>query len=122
MSVMKQMTHPLSGKKVLVVGLGISGRSAAHFLLKRGVSVFGVDSNKAVVEGEHAEIAQLRQQGMTISYDHLPCDLRQFNGVVISPGVPSTHSYYKQALEIGLDVIGEVELACREMTQKCVAI
>ena len=39
----------LKGKKVLVVGLGISGRSAAQFLLKRGASVVGVDQNREVL-------------------------------------------------------------------------
>ena len=47
---MKFQIPQLKGKSVLVIGLGISGRSAAAFLLSHGAIVAGVDQNNELLE------------------------------------------------------------------------
>lgn len=108
-------------KCVLVLGLGISGRSAVQFLLKKGASVIGADCNedKLKVDGE---LAALRKQGLKTMLDSEVFDIRQFDLLVVSPGIPTTHFLYEHALLAGIEIIGEVELACRFITQKCLAI
>lgn len=98
--------------KTLVIGLGISGRSAADFLLKQGHQVWGVDSNNLLLQ-TNPEIQKLRQKGLHAFHDSQRIEISQFNSVVVSPGIPQSDKLYAQAVEADLDIMGEVELACR---------
>lgn len=105
---------------VLVLGLGISGRSAVQFLLNRKASVTGVDKNPNLFEEE--EVSALCRQGMAFLHEGSAIDVPSFDLLVVSPGVSPGHPIYAQALECGIEVIGEAELACREITKKCLAV
>jgi UDP-N-acetylmuramoylalanine--D-glutamate ligase len=102
----------MKNKKTLVIGLGVSGRSAVEFLLKKDARVWGVDSNRELLQN-NAEIAALRQMGLHASHDQDELNIHNFDLVVVSPGIPRTHPLYRQALEQKKEIIGEVELACR---------
>lgn len=108
-------------KNVLVVGLGLSGKAAAQFLLKRGASVWGVDRNPNLVKKDK-DILQLVQQGLIVCSEPQPLDLQRFDSVVVSPGIPPTNFYYAAALASGVEIMGEVELACRFIKQPLLAI
>lgn len=101
----------LNDKKVLVIGLGASGQSAAAFLLRQKACVIGVDSNPEQLAS--APIESLRCQGMKTAHEHELTDLADLDLVVISPGVPPTTPLCQNAKALGIEVIGEVELACR---------
>lgn len=111
----------LKNKRVLLLGLGVSGQAAAHFLLRRGAKVVAADSNADLL-GTNPVIADLRLKGLETVSDKLPIEMGSFDLVVVSPGIPVSHAYYQKAKAHQLEIIGEVELACREITQKCVAI
>lgn len=112
----------LDGKKVLVLGLGLSGQSAARFLLRRGAHVFAVEDNQARLQSDEG-IAGLKCGGLEVVEDSSRWSVGgAIDFVVASPGVPPSHPYYAGALERGIEVVGEVELACRWLTQPCVAI
>lgn len=111
----------LKGARVLVIGLGISGQSAVSFLLKREALVVGVDSNP-MLDSTHEKISVLCSQGMSFLREGSITDINEFDLVVVSPGISRSHPLYVKALERGIEVIGEVELACREITTKCVAV
>lgn len=99
-------------KHVLVLGMGLSGRSAARFLLAYGAQVHGVDKDQKLLR-ENLEIQELLPQGLEVSSD---LDLAASSGydlIVLSPGVPQTHPMVQQARLQGLPVIGEIELGCR---------
>lgn len=118
---MLQNAPKLKGKRVLVLGLGISGQSAVQFLLKRKVAVVGVDRNPELAKSNE-KVAALCHQGMVFAHESRIQDLTEFDFIVVSPGVPSIHPLYSQAIEQGIEVVGEIELACREITQKCLAV
>lgn len=118
---MEQTTLSLSGKRVLLLGLGISGQSAAQYMLRRGADVTSVDSNQKRLEND-AGIALLRNKGLVTQHESVKLDLKSFDLLVVSPGIPTTHPHYAEAKALGLRITGEVELACQEITQKCVAI
>lgn len=123
---MPQKAHPLRKKRVLVLGLGLSGQSAANFLLQRGAVVVGADSNRELLS-THPKIAELQSRGMEITHDSQAWDCSGFDLIVVSPGIPSTHPCCSQAHSLGIEVIGEVELACRELrdqslSRRCVAV
>jgi UDP-N-acetylmuramoylalanine--D-glutamate ligase len=111
----------LNGKKVLVIGLGISGRAAVRFLLSRNAIVTAVDGNADVVKN-NAEVAALRDSGALILLQDDLKSSETFDLVVVSPGVPPSHPLCVQANKKQITIIGEVELALREITIPCIGI
>lgn len=111
----------MKNKKVLVVGLGLSGRSAAKFLLKRGATVCGVDRNLELITN-HQEVLELVQGGLLALHEPEHLDIGQFDLVVVSPGIPPTNPYYVAAQKAGIEIIGEIELACRFLDQPFLAV
>lgn len=105
----------MKNRRILILGLGLSGRSAANFLLQQGASVFAVDSNQKLLQ-ENAEIAQLLHKGLKIADESI--DLASFDLVVASPGISQKHPLFALAIKQGIEVIGEVELACRFLSFK----
>ncbi len=102
----------LENQHVLVMGLGVSGRAAADFLLRRGACVHAVDGDMNLLQ-RNPEIEGLRQRGVKISHEEAIADPSGFQLVVISPGIPQTHPLRALAKAAGVEIIGEVELACR---------
>ena len=106
----------LSHKSVLVLGLGLSGRSAAAFCGARGADVVAAD------ERPHAEIDQLealqkspgiREVRVGASFP----DPSQYDITIPSPGVPE--SRYKDRARIAW---GDIELAGRFLEVPIVAV
>lgn len=118
-------------ERVLVYGLGLSGRAAARLLLSRGVSVVAVDS-RPVEKLDLTDLTDLADQthpgGTQASFEliagaepeRLPPGT--FDAVVVSPGVPMDRPLLVQAREQGLPVIAEVELAAPFVSGPIVAI
>ncbi len=98
----------LKNKKVLVYGLGISGKETIKFLLERGAIVFAHDDNiKVKIEN-------------VISFD-IRFDFSQINFCVISPGIGD--SYVVKFLKIAkIPVYSEIEFASRFIKGKIIAI
>lgn len=111
----------LKGKKVLVVGLGLSGRAASRFLLKRGAIVWGVDCNVELLT-KHQDVLELFEAGLLVLPDSEPLNIHLFDLLVVSPGIPPTHPHYVSAQNAGIEIIGEVELACRFLNQPFLAV
>jgi UDP-N-acetylmuramoylalanine--D-glutamate ligase len=105
----------LEGKRVMVVGLGVSGRAAAHFLACRGARLVLVD--------RCADIAADDLAGAEL---HLgsedPSWLGGVDLVVTSPGVARDSILLTGAAERGIPVVGELELASRFVRAPIVAI
>jgi len=111
----------LSGKRVLVVGLGKSGIAAAHFLHARGARVTVSDS-KAEAQ-LRSEIPALLDKGIAVETGgHGARTFRDQDLIVVSPGVPYEVPQLVQARALGMPVIGEVELAYRFLKGRVVGI
>lgn len=109
------------GKKVLVIGLGLSGRSAAAFLLTLGAEVHGVDRNAALLE-THPDLLVIKQKGLTVKLDLEVNDLTGFDLVVLSPGIPISHPLAEKALQMGIELVGEIELGCRAAKHSMIGV
>lgn len=109
----------LKNKKVLVIGLGLSGKAASTFCVKHGAQVVAFDQNKELL-AKHPDMSALRAQGIK-TVDAIE-SYTGFDLAVVSPGVPPTNPIYAGAKQAGLEVIGEVELACRFIKQPCLGI
>jgi UDP-N-acetylmuramoylalanine--D-glutamate ligase len=103
----------LEGKRVLVLGLGMSGRSAANFCAERGAAVVAADERS---ESELQELAALESAVETRVGGPLP-DPADFDVVVPSPGVPA--SRYAERARC---VWGDIELTYRALQIPIVAV
>jgi UDP-N-acetylmuramoylalanine--D-glutamate ligase len=99
-----------AGKKFAVFGLGASGRAAAEALKAGGAHVEAWDDQQA----SRDKTAAL---GVTIT-DFSTADLTGFDSLVLAPGVPLTHPQphwiVEKAKAAGVEIIGDIELFCRE--------
>jgi UDP-N-acetylmuramoylalanine--D-glutamate ligase len=99
-----------AGKKVAVFGLGGSGLVGASALLAGGADVLGFDDNAA-------SVAKANAAGIPTA-DLRNADWSKFAALVLAPGVPLTHPEphwtVKLAHQARVEVIGDIELFCRE--------
>ena len=111
----------LKNKRVLVVGLGKSGLSAAMFLRRQGARVTVSDARSATAL--ETEIPALLDAGIMVeSGGHGLLTFRRQDLIVISPGVSMDTPEVKQVVAFGMPVIGELELASRYLKGRVVAI
>ena len=103
-------TAKYSEKKVLVLGLAKSGVMAASLLHKLGAFVT-VNDMKPLSENPEAQ--GLLEQGIKVICGSHPIELLDegFELIVKNPGIPYRNPLVKGALEKGIPVITEVELA-----------
>src|SRR5215218_4920784 len=99
-----------AGKKVALFGLGASGLASARALIAGGAEVVAFDDDAA-------RIAQANAAGVpTEDLRHI--DWGTVAALVLSPGVPLTHPAphwtVGLARNAAVEVIGDVELYCRE--------
>lgn len=97
-------------RKILVVGMARSGIAAAKLLCWAGAVPILNDSREEAAFGE--ALAPLRQLNCLWHLGEPAMELLPLaQGVVISPGIPDTAPFVVKAREMGLEVIGELELA-----------
>jgi UDP-N-acetylmuramoylalanine--D-glutamate ligase len=103
-----------AGKKIAVFGLGGSGLASASALLAGGADVIAFDDDAASVAKANAAgipTADLRQ-----------IDWAKIAALVLAPGVPLTHPkphwVVTLAQKAGVEVIGDIELFCRERARR----
>ena len=104
-----------SGKHVALFGLGASGVAAARALSAGGAKVSAWDDLADRVAGAKAKGIDTQ--------DLQSADWKQFSALILAPGVPLTHPVphwtVDKAREAGVEVIGDVELFCRERRRHC---
>ena len=98
------------GKKILVIGAGISGFAAAKIAKKFGANVALSDA-KAESDLKY-DFSELRQSGIELLFGKQTDD--QLDGVdliIVSPAVPLRIPLLQSAIARGIEIISEVELA-----------
>ena len=101
----------LQGKKVLVVGSGISGIGAVEALNRAGAEAILFDSNEKLTT---QEVAAKLPEGVKaqIVIGTLPAeDEKRVELVVLSPGVPTDTEFVESFRNRGIRIWGEIELA-----------
>lgn len=101
-------------QKILIIGMGISGRSAAGFLLSRKAAVIGVDRNSNHLD-YNPDIQHLKKLGLQTQLDTNAIDLHGVDLVILSPGIPKNHPLAVHSRQAGIEVIGEIELGFRNL-------
>lgn len=102
----------LNGKRVLVVGLGKSGKAAAKALNEAGAAVTVQDS-KTADKLDTQFLRYMQNEGIAAVFGGAPSDMTAFDMLVLSPGVPPALDFIREAKDAGTEIIGELELAYR---------
>ncbi len=84
-------------KNILIIGYGLSGKSAAQMLISRGASVIAVDDK--VIDSPEVKVFKEIPDGIIFDY------------AVCSPGIPPTHPAICQLRAKGIKMISEAQLA-----------
>ncbi|OWZ82398.1 UDP-N-acetylmuramoyl-L-alanine--D-glutamate ligase [Pasteurella multocida] len=111
------MQTSYKNKKVTVIGLGKTGLSCVDFLLAKQADVRVIDTRTQPAGAEQLaknvplHTGSLNQQWL------LESDL-----IIISPGLAVKTPEIQTALVAGIEVIGDIELFCREAKKPIIAI
>ena len=107
-------------QNAVVIGLGRSGRAAAQWLCRQGVTVLALDL---------ADSPELRRTAQNLAALGVQVQLaahnppgRPFELAVLSPGVPLTQPLVRDLQLRGTPLLGELELGCRFLRCPYVAI
>lgn len=113
--------NDIKDKRVLVVGMGRSGDAAARALHDGGARV-AVQDSKTEDEMSPQLLSFLKSAGCDLYLGRTPDDMTQFDMLVLSPGVPPSLDFIRQAAGAGVEITGELEMAYRLGRGKYIAI
>ncbi|WP_187653877.1 UDP-N-acetylmuramoyl-L-alanine--D-glutamate ligase [Xenorhabdus sp. PB62.4] len=105
------------GKKVVIVGLGLTGLSCVDFFITRGVTPRVMDTriippgSDKLPDDVECHTGSLNKQWL------LDADL-----IVTSPGIALATPELQAAADAGVEIVGDIELFCREAIAPIVAI
>ncbi len=109
----------LAGKRVLVAGLGKSGRSAIRFCQAQGALACLSDSGPATPEAS----AWLEEMGVKYEFDgHRDRFCHAVDLILLSPGVPHDLPVWERAKAKAIPVLGELALAPRYLRTPVIAV
>ena len=105
------------GKNVVIIGLGITGLSCVDFFLTRGVTPRVVDTRVSPPGLDKLPAEVDRHLGSLNEEWLLAADL-----IVASPGIALATPALADAAAAGVEIVGDIELFCREAQAPIVAI
>ncbi len=100
--------------KASIIGLGRSGNAAARLLKRQGWQVTLSDRNNSVSLQQQQQ--QLIAEGIAVNLGQNFEPDASINLVVVSPGVPWDLPALETARDLGIETIGEMELAWRSLS------
>lgn len=111
------MQHSYQGKTITIIGLGTTGLSCVDFFADKQANLRVIDTrqNPAGADKLSKEIP-LHTGGLKLEW-LLSSDL-----IVISPGLALATPEIQQAIASGVEVVGDIELFCREANAPIIAI
>ncbi|MDY6879763.1 MAG: UDP-N-acetylmuramoyl-L-alanine--D-glutamate ligase [Desulfatiglans sp.] len=112
----------LAGKKIVVVGLGVSGLWAARWLAGQGADICVSEAKEeGLLDPEiRKEVTQL---GIRIETGgHQKRTFEEAEMIVVSPGVPLEMDLIKRAIAENIPVMGELDLAGRIIDIPVIAV
>ncbi|MDO9959576.1 UDP-N-acetylmuramoyl-L-alanine--D-glutamate ligase [Glaesserella parasuis] len=111
------MQNQYQGKTITIIGLGTTGLSCVEFFADKQAQVRVIDTraNPAGVDKLSRDIP-LHTGSLNLEW-LLSSDL-----IVISPGLALATPEIQQAIQAGVEVVGDIELFCREAKAPIIAI
>ncbi len=111
----------IKGKKVLVVGLGRTGVSLCHFLLKYGALVT-ISDHKSKAELAHY-IEDIEKLDLKVELGgHTPKTFLDNDVIIMSPGISPHLKIFDYAKNNGVEVTGEFEFIAQFLKEPTIAV
>lgn len=111
------MMADYQGKKVVIIGLGVTGQSCVDFFLARGVTPRVMDTR--IVPPGLEKLPKSVERWLGSLNDSW---LQDADLIVASPGLALSSPSLIAAAEAGVEIVGDIELFCREAQAPIVAI
>lgn len=111
------MQNQYQGKTVTIIGLGTTGLSCVDFFKKKKANIQVIDTRANPAGADKLDKNIPLHTGGLNSEWLLKSDL-----IVISPGLALATPEIQQAIQAGVEVVGDVELFCREAKAPIIAI
>ncbi|XNM61499.1 Mur ligase family protein [Escherichia coli] len=105
------------GKNVVIIGLGLTGLSCVDFFLARGLTPRVMDTRMTPPGLDKLPEAVERHTGSLNDEWLMAADL-----IVASPGIALAHPSLSAAADAGIEIVGDIELFCREAQAPIVAV
>ncbi len=109
------------GKKVLVVGFGLSGVAVARYMARQGAKVTVTDQKQ---KSELTEACNACAD-LKIEYELGRHNNKTFHSselIVVSPGVPLDIKPLEESREMGIPIVSEIDLAAMAIKEPLIAI
>lgn len=127
--------HELKGKRILIVGYGVTGSSVARFLQRNHIDFDVADQctdAKALMLSQelngrvgvlNATAADIAQDQTPVIYNCFDIELfTRYSVIVLSPGVPRSTPSLVEALAQGVDIVGDIELFAGSVDAPVIAV
>lgn len=111
------MQNLYKDKIITVIGLGKTGLSCVDFFRQKEATVQVIDTRENPIGAEQLDKNIPLYTGSLKSEWLLNSDL-----IIISPGLAVARPEIQQAIQAGIEVVGDVELFCREAKAPIIAI
>ena len=111
----------LPEKYVLIYGAGISGCGVAEVLSKKGRRVMLFNDEQKPLDPQLSVLLEA-SGGRYVCGEKPDAALAQADTVVVSPGIPMQSELVTKAIALGIEVMGEVEVAARLFDGRMIAI
>ncbi|QHB17256.1 UDP-N-acetylmuramoyl-L-alanine--D-glutamate ligase [Mannheimia pernigra] len=111
------MQNLYKDKIITVIGLGKTGLSCVDFFRQKEATVQVIDTRENPIGAEQLDKNIPLYTGSLKSEWLLNSDL-----IIISPGLAVARPEIRQAIQAGIEVVGDVELFCREAKAPIIAI
>lgn len=105
----------------LIIGAARSGLSSAKYLLSQGKNVILSDMNEALLKESKSLFPSLSDEHFIFGQQPKPSQLN-VDCIIISPGIPLNIPPIEEAKQLGIQVIGEIELAYLANRAKLIGI
>jgi len=99
--------------KVAIFGLGKSGKSALKLAMREGYDTFAINQGKVSDWYQTENLEGLISLDNCFSQDDFKERFPLMDFIVLSPGIPVSHSALDSALEKNIPIISEIEFAYR---------
>jgi UDP-N-acetylmuramoylalanine--D-glutamate ligase len=122
MAIAKDNSMDLAGRRVVVLGLGLTGFSLARHLAARGATVTVADTRTSPPYA--AALAEALPQVRFMPGDFTDATFAGTELIALSPGLPKEHPAIAAAVGRGIELVGDIELFARALPpgQKLIAV
>ncbi|BAP58462.1 UDP-N-acetylmuramoyl-L-alanine--D-glutamate ligase [Candidatus Tachikawaea gelatinosa] len=108
-----------SKKKIVIIGIGITGLSCLDFFLRKNIVPYMIDTRQTLPIDIYKKIPKFIKMHLGSFKKEwiLTADL-----IIVSPGVNIKNSMFLEAMKNGVEIISDIELFCRETNLPIIAI